>query len=126
MLRSDFNSVKTVGECDDSQRTSTGDPIIYKPGRVEKSVMTITAGYLRQLSKPLYGYVGAGYGNRTLAWLADTDDSESWYKNTDHSPTGVAAELGAILRLKGIALSVGFNTINFKYHQVTAGLGLIF
>ena len=125
-FRSDFNSVKTVGECDDSQRTSTGDPIIYKPGRVEKSVMTITAGYLRQLSKPLYGYVGAGYGSRTLAWLADTDDSESWYKNTDHSPTGVAAELGAILRLKGIALSVGFNTINFKYHQITAGLGLIF
>lgn len=125
-FRSDFNSVSTVGECDDSQRTSTGEAIIYKPGRVEKSVLTVTAGYLRQLNKSFYGYAGVGYGNRTLAWLADTDDEESWYKNTDHSPTGVAAELGAILRMKGVALSVGYNTINFKYHQITAGIGLIF
>ena len=64
--------------------------------------------------------------SRSLVGLADTDDDESWYKNTDHSPTGVAAELGVILRLKGIALSAGYNTINFKYHQVTAGIGLIF
>lgn len=125
-FRSDFNSVSTVGECDDSQRTSTGEAIIYKPGRVEKSVLTVTAGYLRRLNKSFYGYAGVGYGNRTLAWLADTDDEESWYKNTDHSPTGVAAELGAILRMKGVALSVGYNTINFKYHQITAGIGLIF
>lgn len=126
VFRSDFNSVSTVGECDDSQRTSTGEAIIYKPGRVEKSVLTVTAGYLRRLNKSFYGYAGVGYGNRTLAWLADTDDEESWYKNTDHSPTGVAAELGAILRMKGVALSVGYNTINFKYHQITAGIGLIF
>ncbi len=124
-FRSDFNSVKTVGECSDSQKTADGSSIIYEPGKTEKSYLCFTAGYLRRLVKPLYGYVGVGYGSRTYAWLeADTEDN--WYKNTDHSASGVAVELGAILRLKGFLLSAGFNTVNFKQHQVTAGVGIIF
>lgn len=124
-FRSDFNLIKTVGECDDNQKTTEGASIIYEPGRTEKSYLCITAGYMRRLAKPLYGYAGVGYGNRTFAWLeADTEDN--WYKNTDHSASGVAAEIGAILRLKGFLLSAGFNTINFKQHQVTAGVGIIF
>lgn len=124
-FRSDFASVKTIGECNDSQRTSDGSAIIYEPGRSEKSYLCFTAGYLRRLVKPLYGYVGVGYGNRTYAWLeADTEDN--WYKNTDHSASGIAAELGAILRLKNILFTAGFNTIGFKQHQVTAGIGIIF
>ena len=124
-FKSDFNSIKTVGECDDNQKTTEGASIIYEPGRTEKSYLCITAGYMRRLAKPLYGYAGVGYGNRTFAWLeADTEDN--WYKNTDHSASGVAAEIGAILRLKGFLLSAGFNTINFKQHQVTAGVGIIF
>ena len=72
-FRSDFNSVKTVGECSDSQKTADGSSIIYEPGKTEKSYLCFTAGYLRRLVKPLYGYVGVGYGSRTYAWLeADT------------------------------------------------------
>lgn len=55
-FRSDFNSIKTVGECDDNQKTTEGASIIYEPGKTEKSYLCITAGYMRRLAKPLYGY----------------------------------------------------------------------
>ena len=95
----------------------------YKEGVTTKARMSITAGYLRQIIKPLYAYIGAGYGNRVLAW--ETIDGEL-VKNTDHSATGVAAELGAIGRLGQFAVSVGFQTVNFKYHELSAGIGFFF
>lgn len=125
-FRSDFSSVKTVGDVDDSQRVSDGSSIIYKEGQTKKAFMSVTAGYIRQLAKPLYGFVGVGYGSRTLAWLEDVDGADNWYKNTDHSPVGASVEIGAILNLKGFALSAGFNTVNFKYCQGYVGVGVIF
>ena len=96
-FRSDFGSASTELECDDTGAldNGTGTPY-YKEGVTTKARMSITAGYLRQIIKPLYAYIGAGYGNRVLAW--ETIDGEL-VKNTDHSATGVAAELGAIGRL---------------------------
>lgn len=109
-FRSDFGSASTELECDDTGALAngTGTPY-YKEGVTTKARMSITAGYLRQIIKPLYAYIGAGYGNRILAW--ETIDGEL-VKNTDHSTTGVAAELGAIGRLGQFAVSVGFQTVN--------------
>ena len=123
-FRSDFGSASTELECDDTGALAngTGTPY-YKEGVTTKARMSITAGYLRQIIKPLYAYIGAGYGNRVLAW--ETIDSEL-VKNTDHSATGVAAELGAIGRLGQFAVSVGFQTVNFKYHELSAGIGFFF
>lgn len=123
-FRSDFGSASTELECDDTGAldNGTGTPY-YKEGVTTKARMSITAGYLRQIIKPLYAYIGAGYGNRVLAW--ETIDSEL-VKNTDHSATGVAAELGAIGRLGQFAVSVGFQTVNFKYHELSAGIGFFF
>ena len=123
-FRSDFGSASTELECDDTGALAngTGTPY-YKEGVTTKARMSITAGYLRQIIKPLYAYIGAGYGNRILAW--ETIDGEL-VKNTDHSTTGVAAELGAIGRLGQFAVSVGFQTVNFKYHQLSAGIGFFF
>ena len=123
-FRSDFGSASTELECDDTGALAngTGTPY-YKEGVTTKARMSITAGYLRQIIKPLYAYIGAGYGNRILAW--ETIDGEL-VKNTDHSTTGVAAELGAIGRLGQFAVSVGFQTVNFKYHKLSAGIGFFF
>lgn len=123
-FRSDFGSASTELECDDTGAldNGTGTPY-YKEGITTKARMSITAGYLRQIIKPLYAYIGAGYGNRVLAW--ETIDGEL-VKNTDHSATGVAAELGAIGRLGQFAVSVGFQTVNFKYHELSAGIGFFF
>ena len=123
-FRSDFGSASTELECDDTGALANGTCTpYYKEGVTTKARMSITAGYLRQIIKPLYAYIGAGYGNRILAW--ETIDGEL-VKNTDHSTTGVAAELGAIGRLGQFAVSVGFQTVNFKYHELSAGIGFFF
>lgn len=123
-FRSDFGSASTELECDDTGVLTNGaGTAYYKEGVTTKARMSITAGYLRQIIKPLYAYIGAGYSNRVLAW--ETIDDEL-VKNTDHSATGVAAELGAIGRLGQFAVSVGFQTVNFKYHELSAGIGFFF
>lgn len=124
-FRSDFGSVSTELECDDTGALTsggTGAPY-YKEGVSKKSKMSITAGYMRRLAKPLYAYVGAGYGSRTLAWETVEDEL---VKNTDHSATGVAAEIGAIGRFGKFAVSVGCQTVNFKYMELSAGIGFFF
>lgn len=123
-FRSDFGSASTELECDETGALTNGAGTpYYKESVTTKARMSITAGYLRQIIKPLYAYIGAGYGNRVLAW--ETIDDEL-VKNTDHSATGVAAELGAIGRLGQFAVSVGFQTVNFKYHELSAGIGFFF
>lgn len=124
-FRSDFGSASADLECDDSGALTSGGEgtPYYKEGVTQKARLSVTAGYLRQLWKPVYLYAGTGYGSRTLAW--ETVEGEL-VKNTDHSAVGVAAELGVIGRLGKFALSVGFHTVNFKHHEVTVGVGIIF
>lgn len=124
-FRSDFGSVSADLECNDSgELTSggTGTPY-YKEGVSKKARMSITAGYMCRIAKPLYAYIGAGYGNRTLAWETVEDEL---VKNIDHSATGVAAEIGAVGRFGKFAVSVGCQTVNFKYMEMSAGLGFFF
>ena len=124
-FRSDFGSASADLECDDSGALTSGGEgtPYYKEGVTQKARLSVTAGYLRQLWKPVYLYAGAGYGSRTLAW--ETVEGEL-VKNTEHSAVGAAAELGVIGRLGKFALSVGFHTVNFKHHEVTVGVGIIF
>lgn len=124
-FRSDFASLSTDLECDDTG-TLTGDVKgipYYKEGVSKKARMSVTAGYMRRIVKPLYAYIGAGYGNRVLAW--ETVEGEL-VKNADHSATGIATEIGAIARLGKLAVSVGCQTINFKYMELSVGVGFFF
>lgn len=124
-FRSDFGSVSADLECDDTGALTgggNGTPY-YKEGVTQKARMSVTAGYMRRIVKPLYAYIGAGYGSRTLAWETVEDES---VKNTDHSAIGVAAEIGAIGRFGKFAVSVGCQTVNFKYMELSAGIGFFF
>ena len=124
-FQSDFGSTSTDLECDDTGTLTsggTGTPY-YIEGSSSKSRLSITGGYLYRFAKPLYGYIGGGYGQRTLAW--ETVEGE-WVKNIDHSASGIAAEIGLIGKFKGCALSLGVHTINFKYMELSAGVGFFF
>ena len=112
-------------ECDDTGALTaggTGTPY-YVEGSSSKSRFSVTGGYLYHFIKPLHGYVGAGYRQRTLAW--ETVEGE-WVKNIDHSASGLAAEIGLIGQYKGMALSLGAQTVNFKYMELNIGIGFIF
>lgn len=122
-FRSDFGSTSTELEGDDTGKLTDGRVPFYKEGVTSKSRLSVTAGYLRRLYKPLYGYVGAGYGSRVLAW--ETTDGIA-VKNTDHSAAGVAAEIGVIGRIGMLALSAGYHTVSFKHHELSFGIGVLF
>ena len=124
-FQSDFGSTSADLECDDTGALTsggTGTPY-YIEGSSAKSRLSITGGYLYRFAKPLYGYIGGGYGQRSLAW--ETVEGE-WVKNIDHSASGIAAEIGLIGKFKGCALSLGVHTINFKYMELSAGVGFFF
>lgn len=124
-FRSDFGSVSADLECDDTGALTsggTGTPY-YVEGSSAKSRFSITGGYLYRFMRPLYGYVGGGYGQRTLAW--ETIGGE-WVKNIDHSVSGLATEIGLIGKYKRCAFSLGVQTLNFKYMELGVGVGFFF
>ena len=124
-FRSDFGSVSADLECDDTGALTsggTGTPY-YVEGSSAKSRFSITGGYLYRIMKPLYGYVGGGYGQRTMAW--ETIGGE-WVKNIDHSVSGLATEIGLIGKYKRCAFSLGVQTLNFKYMELGVGVGFFF
>ena len=120
-----FNNLSTDGwECDDTG-TLIGQEgsIPWFSGHTETSRLAITGGLLQRLWKTGYVYAGAGWGYRTLGW--ETTDG-IWIKNTDHSYTGVEAELGLVLRFGGFAISAGAQTNQFKYVEANVGIGIMF
>lgn len=123
-FRSDFGSVSADLECNGKGELveGTGKPY-YKRGVEYKSRLSVSTGYLRHIWQPLYGYAGIGYGQCTQAW--ETVDNEV-VKNVDGSWNGIAAETGLLLRVGKIAFSVGYHTVKFAYHELNAGLGIMF
>lgn len=119
---SDFGSSSTVANCDDTNYLDDGS-LPYYTGATKKARLSITAGYLRRIIQPLYAYVGGGYGHRTLAWEMSNGE---YAKNLDHSTSGAAVELGVIGKIGPVAVALGYQTVNFKYHEVNVGLGVIF
>ena len=122
-VKSDLNFITTTLSCDDSGLLSSGKYPYYKPELVHKSKHSVTGGYMYRIIRPLYAYAGAGYGNRLMAW--ETVDGEL-VRNKDHSTEGVAVEIGAIGTYKNFALSVGCQSINFKYVELNVGFGMFF
>ena len=96
-------------------------------GEPHKSRFAVTAGYLRQILKPLYSYAGCGYGSRVLAWeMYGNDGNYDLVRVAPNSFTGLEAELGLVCRLGGFALSAGIQTNQFKYYEANVGIGLMF
>lgn len=134
-FRSDFGSAGSDLECNENGVIGDGTtPPFYKEGVTHQSRMSVTAGYFRRLNKTIYLYAGAGYGNRTLSYELDERAEDETgkslegvqVKDTDKSPAGVAFELGGILRFNKFVISAGYHTVNAQYHEVSAGIGMIF
>lgn len=81
------------------------------------------AGIVVWCGCPLYAYAGAGYGYRNLLWKTT---SGSNIQISDYSFKGVSAEMGLIGNIKGFTISLGVNTIAFKYAELQFGIGCLF
>lgn len=99
----------------------------------KKTSLAASAGLVVKCTSWLYTSVGLGYGKRELLCEYTTTDKNNsalhnsyWAKNLDHSYEGVTADLDLMVKLGPVYVSAGCNTLNFKYVDLNAGLGLFF
>lgn len=101
-------------------------------GKEESSRLSFTGGYMRQLfnvqsTYAMYGYMGGGYGYRTLAWeMYGADGNYEFAKVAPNSFDGFELDLGIVFRLGGVAIVAGIQTNQFKYYEGNFGLGVMF
>lgn len=121
-FRSNLVFGKTVYACQ-SDGSMPGGRYFWANGEERRSNMFVTAGGLYGFNSWLVGYLGAGYGWRTLAWQ---DVDAEWAEVRDWSVRGVAAEIGLLFSWKQFIGSIGVSTIAFKTCSLTVGLGYKF
>lgn len=117
------------------------DELISDPGnssykftnKEQVNCFTATAGLVVKCTPRLYTSVGLGYGKRELLCEFNTWDKNNlntkntyWAKNLDHSYEGVVADLDFMVKFGSVFVSAGCNTLNFKYVDLNAGVGLFF
>lgn len=117
-----FQDQKTDGECTGEGLDGVGQQIWFS-GNTVSSRLAVTGGLIFRLAKPLYFYVGGGYGYKKLAW--ETVDGQ-WFENSDETYSGIEAEGGLIFRMGNFALSAGVQSNSFKYTEATVGIGIMF
>lgn len=118
----DFKSQETDLECDAQGMTPDGNAL-WLTGEGVGTRLAITTGAMYRLARPLYMYLGAGYGYRKLAW--ETVEG-TWAENADDSYSGIEADFGLVLRAKNFAFSAGVQSNSFKYFEATVGVGIMF
>jgi len=90
-----------------------------------------TAGVIYKWTDQIHTSIGVGYGIRDLLWHYNmyTDEqksSDGWSKNMEASNKGIVTELDFIWSFGKTFVSSGVHTVNFKYIDLNAGIGVYF
>ena len=90
-----------------------------------------TVGVIYKWTDQIHTSIGVGYGMRDLLWHYNiyTDDqksSDGWSKNVEASYKGVVTEFDFIRSFGKTFVSTGLHTVNFKYVDLNAGIGVYF
>ena len=129
-FRSNFNFMSSSEiECNESGEV--GGEMPFYTGRKATSHLVVTGGVMVNFLEwssvnkfnTLGMYVGGGYGKRELQWEMG---GGKWVKYAPTSFSGFSGNLGLFGSFSGVTLSVGVNTINFKYVDIEAGVGFMF
>ncbi|OAV75728.1 hypothetical protein Barb7_00645 [Bacteroidales bacterium Barb7] len=121
-------------QADDIKKSLPDGQALQTTGNPPKKVngFTASAGFVYKPLPWLYVSLGAGYGERTLMYqfaFIDKKTSEQtpvWCKIAEASYTGAVIEADGMVKYKRLFLSVGCHTINVKYVDLNAGIGVIF
>lgn len=113
---SDFNFISVEDKGDDLSNQ-------WLTGNTQTSRLAITGGVLLRLAPVLYTYAGCGYGYRKYA--AETSSGE-YLTVSSTTYDSFEAELGLMLRLKNIGISIGAQSNGFNYIEGTVGVGFMF
>ena len=109
-------------ECDKNGIPKGDDIPPYYTGKTKNSHYALLAGGLHRIAGDFCIYEGIGYGVRTVIW--ETNEG-NYLRNTDYSSKGIAAELGAMLRLQRFVFSAGAITTRGNYWELNIGIGIL-
>lgn len=116
-----FEAMSAKVECDENGMID-GQPVFYN-GQTSRSRLSVTAGVMYRVMKPVYLKLGLGYGSRALAWQ---DTEGQWVKNAAYSVGGLDMSAGVLLNIGKIACSVDAVSTNAQTLEVKVGLGISF
>lgn len=119
MTNFNFKAFSTDYECSNDFLID-GEEFQYS-GTKHYTALSVTAGAMYKIAKPVAVRLGAGYGVRTLAY--ETTDGKL-VKNTDQSASGLEVQAGLQFNLGQIVLSVDCVTTSFEYYEARIGVGL--
>ncbi len=121
MTNFDFNGFSSDYECDDN--LMVGDYYPDYNGTEYHTNLSIMAGFIYKIAKPLTLKIGAGYGVRNTVY--ETTNNQL-VKNKDVSATGLDISLGAMYKVGKFVVTLDAVTTNFKVFEARLGLGLGF
>ena len=125
-LATNFKYVKVGYECTAGGLIYSIDNNCYRYTKKETMRLSLTAGAVARIAKPVYAYLGAGYGVRNLLWHFEGDAFSGVAKNKAYSHEGVALDAGMMFHLGHFSGSLGVQTVNFGYVEAKIGIGLNF
>jgi hypothetical protein len=110
-----------------------GGPFIRFTNNQKVNNYAGVAGVIFKCTPWLYTSVGLGYGNRELLCeyksidaIDHNKETTYWCKHVDYSYKGLAGDLDFMVKFGSLYISAGCNTLNFKYIDFNAGLGVFF
>jgi len=109
------------------------DPIFRFTNEKKVNFSSAIAGVVIRCLPWMYTSVGLGYGSRDLLCQYNIIDPDNytlqksyWCKNEDFSYQGLAVDLDVMIKFGSVFISGGCSTVNFKYADLNAGIGLFF
>ena len=136
-VKSNISFQSFTGNCDNKGEIlsfSDNESSYQANGNSKKNTLSGTVGMIIKCVPRLYASVGLGYGHRDLLHQFTTysyDDMQDqqliWCKNMEASYKGIAAEADIMFNVAGpLFIGVGVNTVNFKYIDLNASVGVFF
>lgn len=121
----DFGSIgETTVECDKSGMVDGSSIMPYYSGKTRHSNYALTAGLIHRLGRHLCLFEGAGYGKTATAWQLAEVEGGGYALNRSLTHKGWAAELGFLVRIHRLSLSLSALTVAGKQWQGCIGIGM--
>lgn len=108
-----------VMECDENFRVDGHLP--FYTADYTASRLSLTAGMMYRVAKPLSVKLGAGYGQRLLAWELE---GGGYVRDASRSYKGLELDAGVQLFLGRFNLSLDYVNTSLKCSEVKIGLGI--
>jgi len=124
-VKSDFSFAKANAgyTCNSNYSTSDGGRI-WADGSEKRSMFSISVGGMARVSKNIYPYIGAGYGQRVVLWK---DGDSKLVEVSDLSYKGFVVDGGIMFKFGKFVAQIGCSNLACsKGFGADIGLGVMF